>query len=547
MSTTITSAEAPIVRTGLTAQERRALWIRFPRRLFFILAAFVLAMLIIYAIGGLPPTPDNAILDAASNTLSLLLATLFMAILLGVGLAVIALLVHGLVLRVSWLGGFVRAIGRLITFLLAPIPVAALAFLVLLGMVLFFGQLPIAGAGSDPRSALLALIAPATVLALLPALLAAQDFATVLSLPYPRREWRHWFAAALSFLASLLAQTGGVLSAAVVVEAIFARPGLGRLLLAAVVNRELLIAMTILAAFAVAILVARLAAELLYWLADLLLSRSPDPLPSKMGRAIGPAWLVIALLLLAIPIAATVGGIVTPAQAAVSQDLQERLAPPSLEHPLGTDQFGRDIWARAVLGAANTLGQSLLAAGLILFPVIILSMIVATLHNRPGWGWHWLGDLLLLPADALLFFPIIPATLVIIGLVGQATLLVTLIALSILLLARAVHAGRVLWMARASRLTLGYGLALLLGLLLGALFFAFSAHVSLEYLGFGLQPPAAALGSTLSELQPHLRLTPFAASMVVLLIAACAFALYSAAHALLGLSYSKKALVLLNQ
>jgi len=35
--------------------------------------------------------------------------------------------------------------------------------------------------------------------------------------------------------------------------------------------------------------------------------------------------------------------------------------------------------------------------------------------------------------------------------------------------------------------------------------------------------------------------------MVVLLIAACAFALYSAAHALLGLSYSKKALVLLNQ
>src|SRR5690606_26081628 len=136
------------------------------------------------------------------------------------------------------------------------------------------------------------------------------------------------------FLASLLAQTGGVLSAAVVVEAIFARPGLGRLLLAAVVNRELLIALTILAAFAVAILVARLAAELLYWLADLLLSRSPDPLPSKMGRAIGPAWLVIALLLLAIPIAATVGGIVTPAQAAVSQDLQERLAPPSLEHPL---------------------------------------------------------------------------------------------------------------------------------------------------------------------------------------------------------------------
>jgi peptide/nickel transport system permease protein len=547
MSTTITSTEAPLVRTGLTAQERRALWIRFPRRLFFILAAFALALLVIYAIGGLPPTPDNAILDAASNTLSLLLATLFMAMLLGVGFAVIALLVHGLVLRVSWLGGFVRAIGRLITFFLAPIPVAALAFLVLLGIVFFFNQLPIAGAGSDPGTVLLALIAPATILALLPALLAAQDFATVLSLPYPQREWRHWLAAVLSFLASLLAQTGGVLSAAVVVEALFARPGLGRLLLAAVVSRELLIAMTILGSFAVAILVARLAAELLYWLADLLLSRSPDPLPSEMGRAIGPAWLVLALLLLAIPIAVAVVGLSTPAQAAVNQDLQERLAPPSLEHPLGTDPLGRDNWARASLGAANTLGQSLLAAGLILFPVIILSMLAATLHNRPGWGWHWLGDLLLLPADALLFFPVIPATLVVIGLVGQTTMLVTLIALSTLLLARAIYAGRVLWTARTSPLTLGYGLGVLLGLLVGTLFFAFSAYVSLEYLGFGLQPPAAALGSVLQELQPHLRLAPLAASMVVLLIAVCAFTLYSAAHALLGLSYSKKALVQLNQ
>ena len=44
----------------------------------------------------------------------------------------------------------------------------------------------------------------------------------------------------------------------------------------------------------------------------------------------------------------------------------ERLQPPSLTHPLGTDENGRDVWARVVHGARPTLAAALSLIGLAL-------------------------------------------------------------------------------------------------------------------------------------------------------------------------------------
>ena len=38
----------------------------------------------------------------------------------------------------------------------------------------------------------------------------------------------------------------------------------------------------------------------------------------------------------------------------------ERLKPPSLAHPFGTDENGRDLWARVVYGARPTLAAAVL-------------------------------------------------------------------------------------------------------------------------------------------------------------------------------------------
>jgi peptide/nickel transport system permease protein len=123
-------------------------------------------------------------------------------------------------------------------------------------------------------------------------------------------------------------------------------------------------------------------------------------------KPLGAAGAVILLALVAMAIAAPALAPYSPYQRVDAGTF----APPSIEHPMGTDQFGRDILSRIVLGSRNTLRVSLLsvvlggAAGLLIgltsgyflgmydtvvqrvvdvlqgFPIIVLALaIVATL------------------------------------------------------------------------------------------------------------------------------------------------------------------------
>jgi peptide/nickel transport system permease protein len=57
---------------------------------------------------------------------------------------------------------------------------------------------------------------------------------------------------------------------------------------------------------------------------------------------------------------------IAPMSAALDQNMSERYLPPSKLHPFGTDLYGRDIFARVVHGARNSLllGMSAVAVGI---------------------------------------------------------------------------------------------------------------------------------------------------------------------------------------
>lgn len=82
----------------------------------------------------------------------------------------------------------------------------------------------------------------------------------------------------------------------------------------------------------------------------------------------------------------------------IEQDLANRLAPPSAEHWLGTDELGRDIWARIVWGSRITLT----IVGIVVLIVGPVGLLVGTVAGYLG---GWVDTLLMRLTDVFLAFP----------------------------------------------------------------------------------------------------------------------------------------------
>ncbi len=88
-------------------------------------------------------------------------------------------------------------------------------------------------------------------------------------------------------------------------------------------------------------------------------------------------------------------------------DFQARLAPPSWKHPLGTDDLGRDLLARALYG-----GRISLAVGLAAMVVAIL--VGVTIGAIAGISRGWVDAVLMWVTDLFLSLPQLPMLLVLI-------------------------------------------------------------------------------------------------------------------------------------
>jgi peptide/nickel transport system permease protein len=107
------------------------------------------------------------------------------------------------------------------------------------------------------------------------------------------------------------------------------------------------------------------------------------------------AGLVIvgALIFVAI-FAPMIAGYVSP----ISQTLSERLAPPSSSHWFGTDELGRDIYARTVHGSRVTLTIVLLVS-------VVVAPIGLAVGTTAGYLGGWADAVLMRVTDIFLAFP----------------------------------------------------------------------------------------------------------------------------------------------
>jgi peptide/nickel transport system permease protein len=230
--------------------------------------------------------------------------------------------------------------------------------------------------------------------------------------------------------------------------------------------------------------------------------------------------------------AAIAGPWLVPYDAAV-QDLPVRLSGPSLAHPFGHDELGRDVLARILAGARISLLVGLIVVG-------VSSSAGLLLGSVAGYFGGVVDDVISRVADVLLAFPGILLAIALVAVLGPSLVNVVM-ALSVIgwvayarlvrgqvlrtreleyvHAARALGAGvpRILWRhvipstipALVVQATLGMAGAIL-------------SEASLSFLGLGVQPPTPSWGTMINGGRAHLldapHLTVFPGLAIALLV-----------------------------
>ncbi|HEY8284716.1 MAG TPA: ABC transporter permease [Chloroflexota bacterium] len=186
-------------------------------------------------------------------------------------------------------------------------------------------------------------------------------------------------------------------------------------------------------------------------------------------------------------------------------DIFNNLAPPSSQHLLGTDNYGRDILTQVIYGSRISLEVGFSS-------VLLTALIGATLGLLAGYFGGPLDMLVMRVSDIVLSFPIILLALALVGALGpSAENVVIALALAYwtsyarLVRATTLSVKEELYVEAARALGAGHGRIMLRHLLpniagpivvlatlgVGA---AIVAEASLDFLGLGVQPSTASWG-----------------------------------------------------
>jgi len=203
-------------------------------------------------------------------------------------------------------------------------------------------------------------------------------------------------------------------------------------------------------------------------------------------------------------------------------DPRHRLKGPSISHPLGTDQYGRDIFSRVMVGAVNSIIVGLVTVAIGLTIGVALGLASAFYRRL-------VDETIMRFSDLLFGFPAVLTAILITSILGPS-MINAMLAIGIFYipvfarLTRAVSLS--IWerefivAARAAgmsewAITRRHVLPNILSPLLiqGTVQFAVAilAEAGLSYLGLGTQPPHASWGRMLNEAQTFMSLSPWMA------------------------------------
>lgn len=222
-----------------------------------------------------------------------------------------------------------------------------------------------------------------------------------------------------------------------------------------------------------------------------------------------PAGLAGAVILSLIVVACLAAPLLAPADP-IKVTLSEQFQGSSPSHPMGTDNFGRDILARVLHGGRVSLGVAAVATLVSLAISLVLGGIAGYLGGR-------VDDLVMRLVDLTLAFPRLVLAIAIAGLLGSGlgSVIIAIVAVSWAWYARVVR-GMVLQAREEAYVLAAHALgappqrillrhllpsivgqvAVLTSLDFGHIVLAIS---TLSFLGLGIRPPAPEWGAMLNE------------------------------------------------
>jgi len=194
----------------------------------------------------------------------------------------------------------------------------------------------------------------------------------------------------------------------------------------------------------------------------------------------------------------------------IAQDYRSTLLPPSAEHLLGTDNLGRDLFARVLYGARIDLQIGLIATYVPLIYGLALGAIA-------GYVGGWFDTVLMRLVDVAIAFPFLVLIIVILAILGPGiqNMYIAVFAVAWTMYARLARADMLVVREQEYILAaraLGYGPLRIIfrhalpNLLAPSLVFSMSDIVlnillasSLSFLGMGVQPPAPEWGAIVAD------------------------------------------------
>ncbi len=191
-------------------------------------------------------------------------------------------------------------------------------------------------------------------------------------------------------------------------------------------------------------------------------------------------------------------------------DIRAKLQPPSGEHWLGTDQLGRDIFSRVLVGGQIALKVSLISIGVALLIGLFLGLVA-------GFGPRWLDNLLMLFFDSVRSFPTVMFALAVVTLFGPSltTVMIVVIVTQIPIYGRMVRS-QTLALRNAEFIlaerAIGAGFIRIITMhmlpnVVGPLLilasmdipFVITIEAGLSFLGMGVRPPTPSWGTILND------------------------------------------------